>query len=254
MAIQDGLIKLKGIIGDLTFYRTADGYVARRKGGITRERIKRDPAFERTRENIAEFGRAGEASRLFRHALRCHLAQVRCGRLNNRLTASFLRVIKADAINVRGKRNVKDGSIGMLKGFEFSATANLGQSLKVQFNSRIDRASGAMDVSIPVLVPRSTIIAPVEATHYKLKSVGLEVDFENKKHVTASAESETVALTNEQHEDVVLSQRVTANSTHPLFLMVGISYYLQSNKQLYPLKNGEYNALSIVAAEGVVAG
>ena len=34
MAKQKGIIKLKGTIGDITFYKTQDGYLAREKGGI----------------------------------------------------------------------------------------------------------------------------------------------------------------------------------------------------------------------------
>ena len=56
MAKQTGIIKLKGKIGDLSFYKTQDGHLAREKGGVDAERIAKDPAFIRTRENGAEFG------------------------------------------------------------------------------------------------------------------------------------------------------------------------------------------------------
>ena len=69
MARQKGLIKLKGTMGDITFYRTADGYMAREKGGISAERMRTDPAFQRTRENMAEFGRAGKAGKVLRNSV-----------------------------------------------------------------------------------------------------------------------------------------------------------------------------------------
>ena len=49
MPKQRGIIKLDGTIGDITFYRTKDGYMAREKGGVSAERMQTDPAFERTR-------------------------------------------------------------------------------------------------------------------------------------------------------------------------------------------------------------
>ena len=55
MARQKGIIKLKGTIGDITFYKTQDGHLAREKGGIDASRIASDPAFQRTRENGSEF-------------------------------------------------------------------------------------------------------------------------------------------------------------------------------------------------------
>ncbi|MBO9154430.1 hypothetical protein ACFOTA_19610 [Chitinophaga sp. GCM10012297] len=62
MARQTGLIKLKGSIGNVTFYTTVAGDLARQKGGVDAERIATDPAFQRTRENGSEFGRAGLAA------------------------------------------------------------------------------------------------------------------------------------------------------------------------------------------------
>jgi hypothetical protein len=59
MARQKGIIKLEGTIGDVSFYKSKDGYLAREKGGVDGDRIKNDPAFQRTRENGSEFGRAG---------------------------------------------------------------------------------------------------------------------------------------------------------------------------------------------------
>ena len=63
MARQRSIIKLDGTIGGITFYKSKDGYLAREKGGVSADRIKNDPAFQRTRENGAEFGRAGKAGK-----------------------------------------------------------------------------------------------------------------------------------------------------------------------------------------------
>jgi len=38
------------------------------KGGVSADRIQNDPAFQRTRENGEEFGRAGAADKLIRMA------------------------------------------------------------------------------------------------------------------------------------------------------------------------------------------
>ena len=54
MARQKGIIKLKGTIGDVSFYKTKDGYLAREKGGVDGDRIKNDPAFQRGLHLAAE--------------------------------------------------------------------------------------------------------------------------------------------------------------------------------------------------------
>jgi hypothetical protein len=70
MARQRGKIKLTGKVGDLSFYKTQDGYLAREKGGVDAARIKNDPAFARTRENGQEFGLAARAGKVLRDVFR----------------------------------------------------------------------------------------------------------------------------------------------------------------------------------------
>ena len=70
MAKQTGVVILKGTIGGISFYKTRDGHMARGKGGVEGNRNKNDPAFQRTRENGAEFGRAGHGSKILRDAVR----------------------------------------------------------------------------------------------------------------------------------------------------------------------------------------
>jgi hypothetical protein len=89
-------------------------------------RIATDPAFQRTRENGAEFGRAGKAGKYLRTALRSLLQNVSDSRMIARLVKEMMRVIKADETNPRGFRNVIDGEAELLKGFEFNANSKLG--------------------------------------------------------------------------------------------------------------------------------
>lgn len=70
MAKQKGIIKLKGTLGDITFYKSQDGFLAREKGGIEASRIASDRAFQRTRENGSEFGNANKAGKMLRTAFR----------------------------------------------------------------------------------------------------------------------------------------------------------------------------------------
>lgn len=62
MAKQSGILPLEGTIGNISFFKTKDGFLARQKGGVSAQRIATDPAFARTRENMAEFTKAGKAS------------------------------------------------------------------------------------------------------------------------------------------------------------------------------------------------
>src|SRR5687768_3707590 len=139
MARQTGLIKLKGSIGNVTFYTTVAGDLARQKGGVDAERIATDPAFQRTRENGSEFGRAGLAARLLYTAFRGLIAGTNDSYMYGRLVREFVKVIRADATSARGQRNVIDGEAELLKGFEFNNRARLKATFYAPFTANIDR-------------------------------------------------------------------------------------------------------------------
>ncbi|MBG6062309.1 hypothetical protein IWX83_002107 [Flavobacterium sp. CG_9.1] len=251
MARQKGIIKLKGTIGDITFYKTQDGHLAREKGGIDASRIKNDPAFQRTRENGSEFGRAGKAGKILRTALRAVLINSADGRMVSRLTQAMIKVIQADTVSVRGLRNVIDGEAELLVGFEFNIRGKLGTSLFAPFAGTIDRVSGDIAVDIASFIPANMIAAPSGTTHFKIISAGAEIDFEAETFV--ETHSETAILPWDTTATAVITQTntVTPNSIKPLFLALGVEFYQSVNGQMYPLKNGAYNPLALAAVSGL---
>ena len=253
MARQKGIIKLKGTIGGITFYKTSqDGHLAREKGGIEKSRIENDPAFQRTRENGSEFGRAGKAGKLLRTALRALLLNSADGRMVSRLTKEMVKVIQADLVSERGLRNVIDGEAELLLGFEFNIRGKLGTSLYAPYTSAIDRVTGEITVDIPPFVPVNMISAPSGTTHYKIISAGAEIDFEAETFI--EEHSETAILLWDAVATIAIAQtnQVTAASTKPLFLALGIEFYQEVNGQMYPLKNGAFNPLSIAKVDSGV--
>jgi hypothetical protein len=251
MARQKGIIKLKGTIGDITFYKTKDGHLAREKGGIDASRIKSDPAFQRTRENGAEFGRAGKAGKILRTALRTLLVNSADSRMVGRLTQAMVKVIQADLVSERGLRNVIDGEAELLSGFEFNIKGKLGTSLFAPFVGTIDRVSGEIAFSIDPFVPANMIAAPSGTTHFKIISAGAEIDFEAESFV--EAHSETAILPWNATPTVAVNQtnQVTPASSKPLFLALGVEFYQEVNGLMYPLKNGAYNPLALVNVSGL---
>jgi len=250
MAKQKGIIKLDGTIGGITFYKSQDGYLAREKGGVSAEKIANDPAFQRTRENGEEFGRAGKAGKLLRNAIRAMLQNASDSRMVSRLTQKMVEVVQADITNPRGQRNVIDGEAELLQGFEFNISGKLGTTLYAPYTSTIDRVAGTLEANIPSFVPLNMIAAPGGTTHFKVVSAGAEIDFENETFVMDSNASAILPWDATATAVLTLTNAVTANSTHPLFLALGIEFYQEVNGQMYPLKNGTYNALALVKVDG----
>jgi hypothetical protein len=251
MAKQKGIIKIQGTLGDITFVKTQDGYIAKEKTSVSKSRIASDPAYQRTRENNSEFGRAGKAVKLLRTAIRTLLQNAKDRRTTSRLTSAMMRVVKADATSVRGLRNVMDGETELLQGFEFNINAQITTVLFAAYQANINRATGVLEVTVPSFIPVNDLVIPDGATHYKLVSAGSAIDFEASTFVQENSSSAILPCNATASAPLTLTNTVTANSTHPLFLLFGIQFFQQVNGINYPIKNGTYNALSLVKVSGI---
>ena len=172
-------------------------------------------------------------------------------RLRGRSWFRSVEVIQADITSTRGQRNVIDGEAELLEGFEFNINAKLGNTLYAPYTPTIDRVAGTLKASLPSFVPADYVAAPGGTTHFKIVSSGVEVDFENETFTADTTTSAVLAWDSIATAIITLNNSVTANSTRPLFLALGIEFYQDVNGVKYPLKNGSYNALSIVKVSGI---
>jgi hypothetical protein len=249
VARQTGVITLKGTIGSISFYKSRDGHMAREKGGVHGARIQSDPAFQRTRENGAEFGRAGRGSKILRDAVRVIMQNAKDRRVVSRLTTEMLKVLQVDATNIRGERNVSGGDLGMLQGFEFNVNAPLGTTFYAPFTATVNRLAGTAIVNLPAFLPSNLVAAPSGATHFKIVSAAAEVDFAEGTFVSDTKESEVLPWDPTLTPVINLSNAVVSNGTNPVFLLLGIQFYQEVNSVQYALKNGAFNSLQIVKVD-----
>lgn len=249
MAKQKGIVKLKGTMGDITFYKTQDGYMAREKGGIEKSRIMNDPAFKRTRENGMEFGTAGKAGQLIRKAERLLLRQAKDNRVTSRLVQVLMTVIKTDPINERGKRNVQDGDMELLNGFDFNQKGKLNTVFFNGYAPTFDRGTGAFDVAIAAFIPDETIDAPKGTTHIQINTGICALDFNGRTFEEDHASSAIIPWDHLPQAALNLSTTVTGGSTLPVIQVIGVSFFQEVNGEMYSLRNGSFNALAIVGVD-----
>lgn len=255
MGRQDGLIQLRGAVANMSFYKNKiDGYLARKKGGVTKERIETDPKYDLTRKNMAEFARAGLASKVFRKLFRKLLSTAADKRMNGRLTREMVKVIREDAVNLRGQRNVIDGEASLLEGFQFNVNRTLDEAVLVDITASIDRATGAMTIDIPALVPTKDLAVPEGATHFRFKTGGAAIDFEGKSSVVVTSESADLPVTGNGQAPLQLTLAVPPGSAHPLFLILGIEFLQKTRAGEVSAMNNDANAMAIVKVDGGVAG
>ena len=246
MAKQTGIIKLKGTIGGISFYKTADGHLAREKGGVDKNRIQNDPAFQRTRENGSEFGRAGKGGKVLRNAIRVLLQNAKDKRVVSRLTKTLVAVTKTDVVNERGSRTLQDGNLSLLESFEFNLNGKLGATLFAAYTKAFDRVTGDATLDLAAFSPTIRIAAPAGTTHFKIVMGASELDFVNETSTFESDETAILPYSAANTAAIALSATITANSTLPVVQVLGVEFYQEVNGQMYALKNGAYNALSVV--------
>src|SRR5882757_7068614 len=100
MAKQAGPHPLEGPIGNTSFYHHPDdGFLAKQKSSLNKDRVMRDPHFEYTLYNAAEFGRAVAGATHLRFAFRPVLKTAADRKLSGRMNALFLKMVKSDTSN-----------------------------------------------------------------------------------------------------------------------------------------------------------
>ncbi|WMN11719.1 hypothetical protein QYS49_39370 [Marivirga salinae] len=249
MARQNGIINFTGRMGGVSFYKSKDGYLARKSEGVSKETIKNDPAFQRTRENGSEFGRAGKAGRLLRTSVRPLLLKAADSRVTSRMTREMVKVVKSDTSNARGARTAVDGDIELLRGFEFNQSGKLNATMYAPFTAAIDRATGEATVEIPSFIPQNTFAAPGGATHMRLVAAASKVDFAEETFNLDTDESSEIAIGPQTEAAITLTATLPTGGQEPIFLLFGVEFLQEVNGTMYPLKNGAFNSLALVEIE-----
>lgn len=246
MAKLGGIIKIEGTLDNLTFYKTKDGHLVRTKGGVSKERIQNDPAFERTRENGAEFGASASAGKLLRTSVRNLLMRAKDARVASRLTQAMTKIKNLDTTSSRGERKVSVGLATaegkeLLKGFNFNNKAIIGSVLFAPFS--IDNTSG--EIIFANLNPMNDIVYPSGATHVSLTSGVAKVDFETGENSIEISPTINLPIDNTTAAQTLAPNVLPTGTGNDVKLLL-IEFFQEINGNQYILKNGSYNVLSIV--------
>lgn len=249
MARQKGIIKLKGKIGDISFYKTQDGHLAREKGGVDAERIANDAAFVRTRENGAEFGSSASSGKSLRTAIYSMLQTASDNRVVSRLTKVMTDIKNLDATSARGLRNVGVAiaipqAKALLKNFNFNKRAILGSILFQAY--AVNPIIGV--ITINGLEPINHINFPAGATHVTLKGSWLKLDFVTGLYDLQASNVVNLPIDGTPTNVVLTPAGVPAGAGTDLYLLQ-IEFFQEVNAVQYSLKNGAHNALSIVEVQ-----
>jgi hypothetical protein len=232
------VVKLKGAIDDISFYKTQDGFMARQKTTISAERMKTDPKFDLTRRAGQEFGAGGKAGKLFRDVWITELNKARDNRVTSRVTQVMMAVLQSDPISDLGERRVENGDLTLLKGFEFNNGVPFAACVKTQFPFTIDRTTGQIRVNLVSHVPKLEIAAPDNASHYNVFAAAAAIDFATGEFSITRQSSASLPWNNDPTTASVLQMAVLPDTPLPIFLLLGVEFVKLVNGKSYPLSKG----------------
>jgi hypothetical protein len=246
MAKLKGLVKIEGTIDELTFYKSKDGHLVRRKGGVNGTRIATEDKFQRTRENNAEFTMAAQAGKLLRRSLNNLLQSVDDGRIVARLTQVMHLIKRFDTTSVRGERKVGIGiqtteGKSLLLDFDFNQQAILKSVLSSKFSA--DAATGI--ILIPDFNPKRDLSIPTGATHVTIKGACARIDFETGANEVEYCDPINVPI-GSSTSALNLIPAAYPGAQGTVMVLLGLSFFQEMNGLQYPM-NGSSNPLSIIA-------
>jgi hypothetical protein len=178
MSKQTGLIKLKGNIGGISFYKLNGNDLARMSNGPSKERIASEKSFQRTRENNNEFGGSATAAKSIRVAISTSL-QNKCDMyMSARLNKVFREILKKST-GVRGQRAILlSANKSMLEGFDFDNRLNFANKFLAPYTVVPNATRNQCVITVPSFIPATLVKAPIGATHFRLVSaIGVESDY-----------------------------------------------------------------------------
>ena len=242
---QRGIINLDGTYGDVTFYKTRDGYLARSKGGVSKERIKNDPKFVRVRENDKEFGEAASAGRLLRSTIAPLVKKAKDTRLISRLTQIMSKIIKFDATSPRGDRNVATAiavadAKTLLKGFEFNIRSQLSSILLIPYT--LNTTDGK--VHIAGFNPVNDLNSPSGSTHLTLTSAFAIINFGTGAADIEYSDPVNLPIDNVAADADINPPGIPSGTGAKLYFLM-IEFFQEVNGVQYSLNDGGFNALVI---------
>jgi len=209
--------------------------------------MKYDPAFQRTRENGTEFGASCSAGKIVRQGLRGLLQHASDGRVGSRLVRVMMQIKNYDHLSVRGQRTPAGGintpqAQALLKEFNFNLRSAMDSVFFAPFT--VDVLTG--EISFPMLTPMLDINPPQGATHFSLSSAMADINFEDGITALELSPEEIFEVGDTATSSVQLTPAALPPGTGTKMNLLLLKFFQEVNGVNYVLRNGVYNALSVV--------
>lgn len=239
-----GIIQFTGTFNGLSFYEVNGKIVIRKTGGFDGEKIKKDPNYERVRENSSEFGHSAQVGKYFRDSIHIYIKALQIPYLHNHVVGLFHKILKFDSISVRGKRSVAEG-IQTVAGKE--AITNFEFDKKRAFNNCISNKY-ILDFNTYTLTlynfDATSLKKPLGATGFSLQFFMISYDFETfSTPLFAKGIIHEFTVTSTSNSTLVMDCPEIKNGV--IIAYLAMSYFQEVNGKQLPLQGGGIKIVGI---------
>ena len=171
MSKQTGLLRMKGKIGGISFYKSGGVDLARVANGPSKEKIAKSPEFRRTRENNVEFGGCATVTK----ALRLAIGESKISKADAGLVARMVKLFKEINLNGTGSRGQRSidlvANAVLLQNFEFNTRTSFTSVFNAPYSILTTAARDEATITAAAFLPSSFVNAPSGATHFRIFTV-----------------------------------------------------------------------------------
>lgn len=137
MATYESIIKITGAVGDLVFYNLNGKNVVRKKSGFNKAAFKKNPSYEKVRQNSSEFGHCSKMGKVIRKSLDVYIKKSGDPLLYQKFAKVMTAIKDSDTVSERGKRTVENGlktekGIELLRAFQFGTIKNISDCISIK--------------------------------------------------------------------------------------------------------------------------
>ena len=164
-------MKYVGTISDIRHFKIKgqQGFFAGMVGGPTDKQVKTAPEFERTRENMNEFGGCAKAGKSLRTALSALMGRFTDPQVTGRLTSIMKKINLEDGTEARGYRKVEISTQRKyLEGFEFDKKISISGVFNAPYDVTHTPERTSADLIVAPFEPTELISPPAGATHFRM--------------------------------------------------------------------------------------
>ena len=246
MATQEGIIKLSGSMGGLTFFkRKGRYYVKPTGGGFTSEAIKNKPSMKPVRQNYTDFGLCSTMRKYFRRGLGAMFETLPKSDVYPRLQRLFVKIKFLDKAHTKGEQRLHRGMETptgkyLLQHFVFNPKCQPFQVL-LQGNWEYDTEGQLVRCTGWQLLKE---VFPKGATHLAVQVGRMHFDFETGGSETVF--SDGVYLTPESVGEPLEFPIGTPDFKGMEFLLLHVHFHELVCEEFYELKGEQSAGLQIL--------